>query len=231
MSAKIALSRRHALLLGGVGILASSSGCVNLGGKAPAHLSYELRDLGESKPASRPKLDRVVLVTWSASSAFYDTTSIAYSRSSGALAYYQLASWTERPAEQLGRLFARRLAGTGAFRDVATVAAPVQGDWLVDVQLEEMLHDDGNPPGVARISVFVRIVDRAARRTIDTRRFLAQEPLKTESADGAVDAFEVALARLLDESVRWVLAEALGDRAADGPPPGKTSPGFPAAAR
>lgn len=186
------------------------AGCVNIGRETPAHQSYELQDLGRAKPVQRAPLDRVVLVGWSAASAFYDVTSIVYSRTPGALAYYQFAGWSERPAERIGRLFARRLADAGAFRDVATVSDAMPGDWLVELQLDEMLHDDAAPPGVARISVFARIVDRSGRRTIDTRRFREEEPLGVESAAGAVKAFDAAVTRLLDTSVGWVIERALG---------------------
>ncbi|MDT3679470.1 MAG: ABC-type transport auxiliary lipoprotein family protein [Burkholderiaceae bacterium] len=188
------------------------AGCVNIGRDAPVHVSYELHDLGRSQPVSRAPLDRVVLVGWSAANSFYDSTSIVYSRTPGALAYYQLASWSEQPAEQLGRLFARRLAGVGLFRDVATLSGPVRGDWLVELELDRMLHDDANPPGVARVSVFARIVDRASRRTVDSRRFDEEEPLGTESAAGAVKAFDAAVTRLLDASVAWVVEAALRAR-------------------
>lgn len=201
--------RRRALLAAWVGPLVFASGCVSIGNETPAHVSYELRDLGDPQPLQRAPLDRVALVSWSAASAFYDTASIVYSRSPGALSYYQLASWTERPAEQVGRLFARRLAGTGAFRDVAPLSGAVRGSWLIELQLDEMLHDDAVPPGVARISMRVRIVDRRARRTIGTRIFREEQPLETESAEGAARAFEVAVKRLLDASVGWVVEEAL----------------------
>lgn len=200
--------RRRALLL--AACAAPLAGCVSIGRDAPAHLSYELHDLGRAKPASSAPLDLVVLVGWSSENGFYDSTSIVYSRTPGALAYYQLASWSERPAEQLGRLFVRRLAGAGVFRDVATLSGAVRGDWLVELQLERMLHDDANPPGVARVSVFARIVDRAGHRTVDSRRFEEEEPLATESAAGAVKAFDAAVTRLLDASVSWVAERATG---------------------
>ncbi len=184
------------------------AGCVNIGRNAPTHVSYELHDLGNAKPVSRAPLDLVVLVGWAAANAFYDSTSIVYSRTPGALAYYQLASWSQRPAEQLGRLFARRLAAVGLFRDVATLSGPVRGDWLVELELDRMLHDDENPPGVARVSVFARIVDRASDRTVDSRRFDEEEPLQAESAAGAVKAFDAAVTRLLDASVAWVVEAA-----------------------
>ncbi len=206
--------QRRGALLAACALPLAVAGCVSIGRDTPMHVSYELHDLGAARPLQRAPLDRVVLVGWSSASAFYDSTALVYSRAPGALAYYQLAGWSERPAEQLGRLFVRRLAGVGLFRDVATMSAGVRGDWFVELQLEEMLHDDVVAPGVARVSVFARIVDRPHGRTVDTRRFREQEPLQEESAAAAVKAFDVAVTRLLDASVRWVVEQAIGARAA-----------------
>lgn len=207
MSARASDRRRSTLLAVCLAPFAAA-GCVSIGREAPARLSYALHDLGTAKPVRRVPLDLVVLVAWSSASAFYDTTSIVYSRAPGALAYYQLSRWSERPAERIGRLFARRLAGTGVFRDVATISAAVRGDWLVELQLDEMLHDDATPPGVARVSVFARLVDRSRRRALDSRRFREEEPLQAESAAAAVKAFDVAVTRLLDASVGWLIEAA-----------------------
>ncbi|MCO5100753.1 MAG: PqiC family protein [Burkholderiaceae bacterium] len=204
MSTRASVRRRRALLAVCLAPVAAA-GCVNIGKEAPVRLSYVLHDLGTARPVQGAPLDLVVLVAWSSASAFYDTTSIAYSRAPGALAYYQLSRWSERPAEQIGRLFARRLAGAGVFRDVATMSAAVRGDWLVELQLDEMLHDDATPPGVARVSVSARLVDRSRRRALDSRRFHEEEPLQAESAAAAVKAFDVALTRLLDASVGWLI--------------------------
>ena len=225
MNAAPSSARRLVLLAACTGPLAFASGCVSIGNKTPTHVSYELRDLGEatSSPQHAP-LDRVVLVSWTGASAFYDATSIVYSRSPGALAYYQFASWSERPAEQVGRLFARRLAGTGIFRDVASISAGVQGGWVVELELDEMLHDDAVPPGVARISMRMRIVDRSERRTIATRRFREEEPLRTESAESTVKALEVAVTRMIDASVRWVIEEALAAGSPASAEAGRASP-------
>ncbi len=204
-----AVARRRALLAAVLPV-ALLPACVNFGGDSPAYLSYQLQDLGRATPVDGASIDRTLLVAWSSGSAFYDTTSMAYSRRPGALAYYQFASWSDPPAERLGRLLARRLAQARAFRDVATRTASVNGDWLLEVQLDEMLHDDSSPPGVARIGGALRLVDRAARRTIAARRFVHDEPLAVESAAGAAKAFDRAATRLLDEAVAWVLVQATG---------------------
>ncbi len=177
--------------------------------EAPAHVHYELRDLGESAPVGGKALDRTLLVG-SFAAAFHDGTGLVYSRSPGARAYYQFASWSERPAERLAQLLQRRLAQTRAFRDVASTTASVTGEWLLDVGLEQMYHDDSRPPGTARLEVFVRLVDRRTAKTIADRRFLYAEPVEIESAAYAVRAFERAVTRWLDETVEWVLNTAAG---------------------
>jgi len=202
-------SRRR--LLGALGILPVASalpGCVGLG-DAPAHVHYRLEDRGPTRQASGgARRARTLLVAGVAASAFEDGTGIAYSRSPGARAHYQFASWTERPAGRIARLLVRRLAAGDAFGDVAMSTAPVRGDWLLELQLEQMFHDDVSPPGVARIELSADLVDWAARRAIGRRRFAQQEPLAAESSAQAVAAFNRALARLLDELEAWVLSQA-----------------------
>lgn len=198
-------------LLGVLGALPAASvlgGCIGLG-EAPAHVFYELEDHGPARPvAAAARSPRTLLVSGVAASAFDDGTGIAYSRAPGARAYYQLASWTERPAGRIARLLVRRLADSGAFEDVASASAAVRGDWLLELQLEQLLHDDLSPPGVARIELVAELVDRAERRAIGRRRFVQQEPLAGETSAQAVAAFNRALTRLLDEVRDWVLGQA-----------------------
>ena len=198
-------------LLGALGALPAASvlpGCVNLG-DARAHVHYELEDRGPTRPAAGGARGvRTLLVAGVAASAFEDGTGIAYSRAPGARAHYQFASWTERPAGRIARLLVRRLAARDAFADVALSTAPGRGDWLLELQLEQMFHDDVSPPGVARIELSADLVDWSARRAVDRRRFAQQEPLVGETSAQAVAAFNRALARLLDELEAWVLARA-----------------------
>lgn len=190
-------------------------GCAGLG-EAPAHVYYELEDPdrpahagGAAARGEGPTL----LVAGVAASAFDDGTGLAYSRARGARSHYQFASWSERPAGRIARLLERRLAASGVFVDVASATSPVRGDWLLELQLEQLYHDDVAPPGVARIALTAELVDWAARRTLGRRRFAQDEPLAAESAAQAVAAFNRALSRLLDDAQAWVLAHAARPRA------------------
>lgn len=182
-------------------------GCLGLG-EVPAHVYYELDDLGGTPPAAGARVEHTLLVAGSAANGLLDSTALAFSRAAGARQQYQFASWSERPAQRIARLMARRLREAQVFRDVVAETAPVRGDWLLELQLEQLFHDDATPPGEARIEVAVDLVDRLARRSIARRRFAQHEPLTVESAAQAVAAFDRALTRLLDEASAWVLAQA-----------------------
>lgn len=213
-----ALRRRLLGALGAAPLAAVLPGCIGAG-TAPAHLYYELDDPGQAAPRASARRAsaganvasadaRALLVDGVAANAFLESTAIAYSRAPGARASYRFASWTERPAARIARLLGRRLAASGVFADVAPATAPVRADWLLELQLEQLYHDDTVPPGVARIELAAQLTDRAARRTIARRRFAQAEPLASESAAQAVGAFERGLSRLLDEVQDWVIARA-----------------------
>lgn len=216
---RVALRRRLLGAIGAAPFAAALPGCIGAG-QTPAHLYYELDDPGtQARRASAGNASAVpgasigasagtLLIDGMAVNAFLDGVAIVYSRVPGARARYQFASWTERPAVRIARLLERRLAASGAFADVASATAPVHGDWLLELRLEQMFHDDGVPPGVARIELVAELADRSARRTIARRHFAQVEALAGESAAQAVAAFGRALSRLLDEAQHWVLAQA-----------------------
>src|SRR5690606_24983471 len=99
------------VLVGGclLGMVAAG-GCTLLP-SAGSRTYHELRDLApQPVSAPRPRGKRagpVVLVAVHQSSALYESSGIVYSRGDAGQAYYQLASWTERPSRRLGLLVQR----------------------------------------------------------------------------------------------------------------------------
>jgi len=173
-------------------------------GRAPQHFH-----LLNAAPAARIDLATTavgpgILVVPTTAAPFYDAQAIVYSRASGTRSYYQLNSWTEPPSRRVGALLTERLADSGAFGSVATVADGVDGRLLLSTNLEEMYHDARTGPGVARIALTATLTDPARRAVIAQRRFTSSQPAATEDAVGAVGAFDAALAPLLDEVVQWV---------------------------
>ncbi|MGD9945021.1 MAG: ABC-type transport auxiliary lipoprotein family protein [Burkholderiaceae bacterium] len=201
--------RRRLLTAAAVPLLGlAAGGCTNLRGDVPAHVYYELDDQAQPQRDAGPRVERRLLVTGTAGSTLYDSVGLAYSRAPGARSYYQFASWSEAPAQRVMRLAQRRLAALGVFQDVAGVTSAVRGDWLLELQLDQMYHDDLSPPGNARIDVFAELVDWRERRALARRPFSVREPLAQENAAAAAAAFNRALTRLLDELADWVLTQA-----------------------
>ena len=87
-------------------------GCVSIGTGAdlPAHAHLQLTDAAEALPMRRDSpLVPALLIQPLPADAVGDTVAIAYSRQANQFAFYQFASWTERPVRQLPRLLQRRL--------------------------------------------------------------------------------------------------------------------------
>jgi cholesterol transport system auxiliary component len=179
------------------------AGCVSSGPRE-AQRYYVLEDSIISVEKSGSARPVTLLLAPAAVSSFYDTQGIAYSRAPGTRAYYQYHSWTEPPGHRIGELLAARLERGGAFRTVASVTSTVRGDLVLSIYLAELYHDAASAPGSARVSLTAELTDPARRTLVARRGFSASAPAATYDAPGAVQAFNRALAALLDEVTAWV---------------------------
>ncbi|HEX6704121.1 MAG TPA: ABC-type transport auxiliary lipoprotein family protein [Albitalea sp.] len=187
-------------------VLAAAATACGTGARAPQHyhvLDPALAPLSVPRPAAAVAQAPALLVTPTTAAGFYDAQSIVYSPAAGTRAYYQLNSWTEPPNRRLGALLTERLRLSGTFATVATTTGGLRGTLVLDTQLEEIYHDAATRPGSAKIALTATLSDPARRLVAGQRRFTASAPAPTPDADGAVQAFDVALGPLLDEVVAW----------------------------
>jgi ABC-type uncharacterized transport system auxiliary subunit len=214
--------RRHALLCGvALGALAAA-GC---GTFLPSgsRTYYELRDLAPERsstpapPGDAAGRGLVMLVSVHQSSTLYESTGIVFTRDDGGRAYYQLASWSERPTRRLGLIVQRRLAQSAAageigLADVALDTSGVRGDWLLGLRLADLYHETTTQPDRAVLTVEVDLLDWNERRMLDRAVFSATVDLAAENADSAVAAMNRAMTTVLDRIEAWV-----GERARAAP--------------
>ena len=186
--------------------LAFLAACVSPGARQPQRF-YVLEDTGKSYQAKSARASTLLLAPTTAA-GFYDTQSIAYSRTPGTRAYYHYHSWTELPPRRIGELLAARLEKSGGFRTVAGVTSAVRGELVLSTHLAELYHDAASQPGVARIALHVELTDPLKRVIVARKAFTASAPAPSFDAPGAVQGFNQALAQLLDEVSAWVDAEA-----------------------
>ncbi|HEY8251620.1 MAG TPA: ABC-type transport auxiliary lipoprotein family protein [Burkholderiales bacterium] len=179
------------------------TGCISTGGRE-AQRYYILEDAGAKAAESKAARAGVLLLTPPTTSSFYDTQGIAYSRAPGMRAYYQYHSWTEAPGRRIGELLGARLERSGAFSAVASVPGAVRGELVLSIHLTELYHDAAAAPGTARVALVAELVDPSRRALVTRRSFEASAPAATYDAPGAVQAFNRAIALLLDDVTAWV---------------------------
>jgi cholesterol transport system auxiliary component len=182
-------------------------GCASLGPQeAQRHYVLEVPPARE-KTAATPRAT-TLLIAPTTVSGFYETQDIVYSRSPGMRAYYQLHSWTERPGRRLSELLVMRLERAGSFSTVSTVVSGVKGQVILGTHLSEFYHDAAVAPGRVKVTLTAELTDPARRVLLARRSFEQSVPATSYDAAGAVQAFNVAVTRLLDDIAIWVEASA-----------------------
>lgn len=184
-------------------------GCVSIGvGKDPvAQTQLSLVDAaGAPAVPLEWALVPALLVQAQPAHALADTLSIAYSRRENEFAFYQLASWTERPVRQVPRLLQQRLQARRVADAVGMLGDPMRADWLLAVGIDVLHHDLRSPPGQARVALRVELFDRRARRRVGTARFESAAPLASADSATAARALSVALAQAFDQVLPWLEA-------------------------
>ena len=186
------------------------AGCVSLGagGDAPPLVQLGLADAGAAAVTRRPApLVEALLVQARPGDSLADSMALAYSRREGEYAFYQLASWTERPVHQLPRLLQRRLEARGIAGAVGLAGDPMRADWLLVLAVDAIYHDVRAAPGAARLALTAELFDRSARTRIAMRRFESAEPAARADSAAAAQAMAIAVSRAFDDLLPWLEAQ------------------------
>lgn len=181
------------------------SGCISLSGNknAPAIVTYSLEDAGHAAPVTVTN-PRTLLVLDTATSAFYNTDSIAFSRAPGTRGLYRYARWAERPGKRIGSLLLARLEADQVFATVASASSGIKGDWVLGTELLAFYHQASAAPGSVHVELRAEVVDLRSRSLVARKRFEQDIPAPTYNAAGAAGAFNLATTRLLDAVESWL---------------------------
>jgi cholesterol transport system auxiliary component len=192
------------------------AGCLG-GASTPSRTYYVLQDRAPAEMMKpRATSGRSLIVAGSSADVFYDAESLVFSRHPGQRAYYQFASWTDRPSHMVGRLAERRLDAGGQFASVARLSTGLRADLLLNIVVVEFYHDVAVNPAVVRVELIGELIDWRSRSLLAQRTFVLSVPVKKDDAEGAVDAFDRAITDVLNTLVPWVETEAAKAAAASG---------------
>jgi ABC-type uncharacterized transport system auxiliary subunit len=206
------IMRRRAFLAlagGAAPVLFSACGGLNvgIGAESPPQTYLALRDPGAAPTRRAAPLLPALVIQALPADAMADTAGIAYARKPHEYAYYQLASWTDRPVRQLPRLLQRRLEARGTAADIGQNGDPLRSDLLLTLSVNVLYHDVSVRPGQGRVALTAELHDRRNRQRIARRRFEATAPAAREDSSAGAEAMSVATGRVFDELVPWLEGE------------------------
>jgi ABC-type uncharacterized transport system auxiliary subunit len=186
-------------------LLVLLSGCGSLLPERSAQTYYRFDD-GTPTPARRAQpLAHALVVAPISSNAVGNAYGMLYSRSSGERAYYQYNEWTDRPTLRVAQLLLERIEARQAFTSVARLGSGVSGEVLVNVVVDDVVHDlSGGGAGIGRVSVIVEVVDRRQRRILGRRTFAESAPAQAADAAAAAAAINRAVTTFLDKASTWI---------------------------
>jgi cholesterol transport system auxiliary component len=187
--------------------IALVAGCTSLGSEEPQRYYVLEAPSAKGSAAGSPR-GSALLVSPTTAPSFYETQEIVYSRAPGERGYYQFHAWTERPGRRMTELLVRRLERAGLFKTVATAMGGVQGNLVLNTHLAEFYHDAATTPGGVRVTITAELMDPARRVLLARRTFERSAAAATYDAPGAVRAFGIAVAAILDDIAAWVEASA-----------------------
>lgn len=193
------------------------SGCISLAGNqnAPLITSYVLEDTGHPSLATTTN-PRTLLILDTATNAFYNTDSIAFSRAPGTRGLYQYARWAERPGKRFNELLLARLDADHIFATVASSGSGIKGNWVLDTRLLAFYHQASTTPGSVHVELRAEVMDLRSRTLVARKLFTAHIPAPTYNAAGAVAAFNTATGKLLDDLGSWLESLPTQESAATG---------------
>jgi len=204
-----------------VGLLAPMclAACVSIGsgGEAGPQVHHQLVDAAVAPTRRALPLVDALLIQPLPADALADTVSIAYSRRSHEFAFYQLASWTERPVRQLPRLLQHRLESRGVAGAVGLLGEPLRADWLLTLAIDTLHHDVAALPGQARLAVTVELFDRRRPGRVARRSFAAIVTTSSADSAAAATALSQAVGQVFDDLLPWLEDELQRATAKPGP--------------
>lgn len=200
-------TRRSVLVAGCSALLLAGCISVEVGdSQGNVRAQYRLDDLAPATGRADRTVMRSLVVVSMPSLGVGDTFSMAYSRAPQQRALYQNASWADRPSNRVVQLLVRRIDARASFASVAELGSGVGADLVLNVTVDELLHDTVATRG--RLELSAELVDRTTRTLVARRRFTAAAPVAQEDARATVEALSRALTSVLDELVPWLEATA-----------------------
>jgi ABC-type uncharacterized transport system auxiliary subunit len=200
--------KRRLLLAGAAAPLlgACISVDVGLGNEATPQRQFVLQDAGLATQRRLARKVSALLVQGLPSSAAAETLSMAYAPGPDELAYYQFATWADRPVKRIPQLLVQRLEAAGLADAAGELGGPLPSDWLLTLRIEHLAHEVAVRPGTGRVQFMAELYNRRQPGRVARQRFDASAPAASADSAAAAAAISTALGQTFDALLPWLEA-------------------------
>ena len=208
MAVGIGRGCRWGMIIRLVGMLAAAlalGGCTLPQDQSTPAQGYLLEGGAFTPAPARRTTNKTLLVTVPKAAPGFDSNRIAYTRKPPKLDYYRDSVWSDAPAKMLLPILVRAFEATGAFKAVVSPPAPGLANLRVDVDVIRLQQEFMTQPSRVRLMARIKVVDLKSGHVLGTQVFEAVQPAPSEDASGAARAANVAVQKVLEQMVRFVL--------------------------
>lgn len=194
---------------GGVGVLAAMllalvvAAC---GGGSATTAIYDLTATASEAGVGRARAGVQILVPEPRALQALNTSSIAVKPTAQTISYYGKVQWSDRLPRVLQTRIVQSFEDTGRVHAVGFPGEGLLINYQLPIEIRNFQLESGGAP-TAVIEIAAKILDDRNGRVVATRVFRAEARSSGDGVDSAVAAMDVALKQVLDELVRWVVAE------------------------
>jgi cholesterol transport system auxiliary component len=165
-------------------------------------------------PESLPTVDWQLIIEVPVAATGLDTTRISLQRSPVEHEYYARANWTDRTPTLVQTLLVESFENSRKIVAVGRESLGLRADFVLKSELREFQAEfdrsaPGTPPA-ANVKLGLKLVQMPERAIVGSRNFEHRIPASTDTLEAIVDAFDVALGKVLKDVVSWTLIT--GDR-------------------
>jgi cholesterol transport system auxiliary component len=207
----LVLSRRR--LLVAVSCVVPAAGCSVLPAPPEAQI-YRLSPLIDDPPNQRALHKRLVVDIPTASESL-DTDRIALTRNRTRFDYYADSLWTDRVPVLLQGLLVDAFENDGTIAEVGRNAHILTPNYVLQTEIRDFQASyaaPGDDSPAAFVTLTLSLVRMPDRQMVGQTVITESSPASRNSLDNIVEAFDVAVGKILVRSVAWTTRMMIGNK-------------------
>lgn len=147
------------------------------------------------------KSPKVLLVKKPKGVGYIDTRDFIYTDKEGFYSSYAYHKWDEPVSTQLENIFVLALSQSEKFEGAIATSSILNYDLVLESNIYEFTHNIQNNQSKVVINIEIKVINAKTKTIVANKRFKIEENTKSTNAQGALEAYNIALNKLLDKIV------------------------------